>query len=218
MNTAICFSFIAKSDIPRAATRAKRRHRTTSTARSRLTTCSNSNSCTSLVGKNGSVRRSQLRPTWIMIKPITSSKLISVAGTQSCCCTGKAETRCRSCRWRAHLGEDLALWTPHMAEATCAHSPTGPIRFWSHNLQIYLHRLPSSSLSVPTLAPGETIALALVTATGIKTTTKIRIFWGNVNEDNPTSWKSQHLPLIGGEQFTKAKGSHLNSSLLHKLF
>lgn len=77
----------------------------------------------------------------------TSSKLITLAGTQCCCCTGKAETRSRSCRWGAHLGEDLALWTPHLAEATHAHSLMGPIWFWSHNLQIYLHLLPLLSLS-----------------------------------------------------------------------
>lgn len=77
----------------------------------------------------------------------TRSKPSSLAGTQCCCCTGKAETRTRSCRWGAHLGKDLALWTPHLAEATHAHSPTGPIWFWSHNLQIHVSLL--SFLSLP---------------------------------------------------------------------
>lgn len=39
----------------------------------RFTTCSSSNSCTSLVGKNGSVRRSQLEPTWLIIKPLEAA-------------------------------------------------------------------------------------------------------------------------------------------------
>lgn len=76
---------------------------------------------------------------------------------------------------------------------------TAPIRFCSQNLQIYLHLLLSSSLSVLTLAPAsscETIALPLVTATGIRSTAKIRIFWGSANENNPPVHEKANIFLL----------------------
>lgn len=102
----------------------------------RLTKCSSSNSCTILVGKNGSVR------ILLSSDPPGSSSNPSKqqahqpcwANSQCCCCTGKAEGTAKSCRWGAHLGEDLTLWTPHLAEATRAHSPMGPIWFCSQNV------------------------------------------------------------------------------------
>lgn len=54
----------------------------------------------------------------------------------------------------------------------------------------------SSSLSVLTLWPSETIALALVTATGIRTTAKIRILWGNPNENNPLAHEKAKFLLL----------------------
>lgn len=53
----------------------------------------------------------------------------------------------------------------------------------------------SSSLYALTLA-GETIALALITATGIRTTAKIKIFWGNANENNPPVHEKVNIFLV----------------------
>lgn len=106
----------------------------------RSTTRSSSNSCTSLVGKNGSVR--------ILLSldlPGPSPNPYKQQARQPCWhtalllhCKGCSQTR--SCRWGAGLG------TPHLAEAIRAHSPMGPIWFCSQNLQIHLHLPPFLSL------------------------------------------------------------------------
>lgn len=133
----------------------------------RLTTCSSSNYCTSLVAKNGSVS--------ILLSsdlPGSSSDPQEQQAHQPCWYTMLLLLhRGRLKPDPGAAGEEHTWQRPSVL--------TAPIRFCSQNLQIYLHLLLSSSLSVLTLAPAsscETIALPLVTATGIRSTAKIRIF------------------------------------------
>lgn len=92
INTAICFSFIAASDIPRAATRAEQRCRTTSTV-------GNTDSQRAQVQITAQVwwRRmalsvsSSARTYRVHHQTHRSSKLISLAGTQCCCCCNRIQ-------------------------------------------------------------------------------------------------------------------------------
>lgn len=160
----------------------------------RFTTCSSSNSCTSLMGKNGSVR--------ILLSldlPGPSSNPYKQQAHQPCWYTmllllhSKGWNQIQKLQVRSIPGRGPGPWTPHLAEAIRVHSPMGPIWFCSQNLQIYLHLLPFLSL------PWETIALALATATGIRTTAKIRILWGNANENNPLAHEKANEFLLLAE-------------------
>lgn len=155
----------------------------------RLTTCSSSNSYMSLVGKNGCVR--------ILLSldlPGPSSNPYKQRAHRPCWYTmlllhSKGWNQIQELQVRSAPGRGPGLCTPHLAET---------IQTQSHGTILVLQPkftslLTSFSLS---LAPGETIALALVTATGIRTTAKVRIFWGNANENNPPVHEKANMFLL----------------------
>lgn len=159
---------------------------------------------------------SQLGPTWLIIKPIqaaSSSALLSTFPMLLLHREGWRHSQELQVRSTPGRGPDPVDTTPGRGHPCSQSHGTNLV------LQPKCISLPTSYfcllpfLSLPWHQLYKTIALALVTATGITTTAKIRILWGNANENNSPVHEKANIFLLLVESSSQRPREPLSSLL-----